>query len=46
MDCTVDKSDNLQHNAMLQWVNGTIVPQSDGPIFQQFLQNSSQDYFN
>ena len=27
------------------WVAGTIVPPSDGPIFQQCLQNSFHNYF-
>ena len=27
------KSDNLQYNTVGQWVHGTIVPPSDGPMF-------------
>ena len=27
------------------WVAGTIIPPSDGPIFQQCLQNSFHNYF-
>ena len=27
------KSDNLQYNTVGRWVDGTIVPPSDGPMF-------------
>ena len=27
------KSDNLQYNTMERWIDGTIVPPSDGPRF-------------
>ena len=36
---------NLQYNTLGCWVAGTIVPPSYGPISQQFLQNSSHNYF-
>ena len=33
------KSDNIQYNTMERWIDGTIVPPSDGPRvrFQSFL---------
>ena len=39
------KSVNLWYNMLVCWVAGTTVPPSDCPIFQQFLQNSSHNYF-
>ena len=44
--CAGLRSDNLQYNTMGWWGDGMIVPLSDGPIFQHFLQNSSLNYFN
>ena len=43
--CHLLKSVNFQYNTLGCWVTRTIVPLSDGPIFQQFLQNSSHNYF-
>ena len=40
------KSVNLYYNTLGRWVAWTIVPPSDGPIFQQFLKNSSHNYFH
>ena len=42
----LQKSVNLYYNTLGRWVAWTIVPPSDGPIFQQFLQNSSHNYFH
>ena len=38
------KSDNLQYITLGHWVDGTILLPSNGPIFQQFLQNSNYVY--